>query len=104
MEELCESFDHVGSALEISELFGELYARASAHFALEERFMRERNYAFYDAHKADHEHLLGQIRNLMDIHEDGMPSYSGTSISGCLVAWFTGHVVDMDTGLRTLVQ
>jgi hemerythrin len=85
-------------------LFGALYAKASAHFALEERIMREKKYAFYDAHKADHERLLDQIRHMMEAYEDGMCTDCGTSLRACLEAWFAGHVADADTGLRTLAE
>lgn len=45
---------------------GEIYANISAHFALEERKMRDMAYPEYDAHKADHEGLLDDIRDIMD--------------------------------------
>jgi hemerythrin len=38
----------------------------SAHFALEERFMREHGYDQLALHKADHERLLDEIREIMD--------------------------------------
>jgi len=104
MEELCESFDRAGSAHEVSNLFGELYTKASAHFALEEHLMREKEYAFYDAHKADHERLLDQIRHMMEAYEDGMCRDCGTSLRTCLEAWLAGHVTDADTRLRTLAE
>ena len=46
--------------------FGDLYKGISAHFALEERFMREQKYHDLDAHKRDHEQLLDEIREMMD--------------------------------------
>ena len=50
----------------VGEFLGEVYARISAHFALEERVMREQNYVLYEQHKADHEELLDSIRDIMD--------------------------------------
>ncbi len=104
MEALCGSFDRAGSTLEVSDLFGALYTETTAHFALEESIMREKKYAFYDAHKADHEQLLDRIRNMMEAYEDGLCADCGTSLRACLEAWFAGHVTDADTGLRTLAQ
>ena len=104
MEALCDSFDRAASAREVSDLFGALFAKTSAHFALEESIMREKKYAFYDAHKADHERLLDQIRHMMEAYEDGMCADCGTSLRACLEAWFAGHVADADTGLRTLAE
>ena len=104
MEALCDSFDRAGSAREVSDLFAALYAKASAHFALEESIMRDKKYAFYDAHKADHERLLDQIRHMMEAYEDGMCTDCGMSLRACLEALFAGHVADADTGLRTLTK
>jgi hemerythrin len=55
------------------EFLGEIYARISAHFALEEKVMREVKYDQYGIHKADHEQLLDQIRDIMDqaVEEEG---------------------------------
>lgn len=100
MEELCDSYDRDESS--VSELFGRLYAEVSAHFALEESIMREKKYASYDAHKADHEHLLDRIRFMMDAYENGLCADCGTNLRSCLEAWFAGHVADADMGLGTL--
>ncbi len=102
MEALCDSVDRAGSAREVTDLFAALYAGASAHFALEESIMREKKYAFYEAHKADHERLLDKIRFMMEAYEDGMCTDCGTSLRACLETWFAGHVADADTGLRSL--
>ena len=104
MEALCDSFDGAGPSSEVSDLFGALYAEASAHFALEESLMREKKYASYEAHKADHERLLERIRQMMEAYEDGMCEDCGTSLRGCLEAWFAGHVAKADAGLRSLAE
>jgi hemerythrin-like metal-binding protein len=104
MEALCDSFDRAGSAGEVSDLFAALYTEASAHFALEESIMRGKKYAFYDAHKADHERLLDKVRIMMEAYEDGMCTDCGTSLRGCLETWFANHVADADTRLRSLAE
>jgi len=50
----------------IAGMLGEIYAKISAHFAAEETIMRERGYDQYADHKADHEHLLDEIREIME--------------------------------------
>ncbi|MCK5273415.1 MAG: hemerythrin family protein, partial [Alphaproteobacteria bacterium] len=85
MEEICDSFERAESS--VSDLFGRLYAEASAHFALEESIMREKKYAFYDAHKADHEQLLDRIRFMMEAYEAGQCADCGTSLRACLEEW-----------------
>ena len=102
MEDLCDSYDRAESS--VSDLFGALYAQASAHFALEESIMREHKYAFYDAHKADHERLLERIRFMMEAYEDGLCADCDTSLRACLEEWFAEHVANADMGLRTLAE
>lgn len=104
MEAICERFDHAVIEQEVSDLFGTIYATASAHFALEECLMREKKYALYEAHKADHERLLDRIRLMMESYEDGLCKSCGVSISACLETWLADHVKDADTALRTLAN
>ena len=104
MEALCDSFDHAPSTGAVSDLFGVLYAQVSAHFALEERLMREKSHPFYDTHKADHERLLEQIRHMMEAYEDGKCADCGTTLRACLEAWLANHVRSADTALRTLAD
>ncbi|MFZ5608867.1 MAG: bacteriohemerythrin [Pseudomonadota bacterium] len=56
---------------QIEEGFGDLFRDIAAHFALEERFMRDHRYDAYAPHKADHERLLDILRAMMDdAHDD----------------------------------
>lgn len=102
MEELCASFDAARSPEEVRGLFGALHARAAAHFALEERLMREKKYPRYEAHKADHERLLDQVRAMMEAFEAGRCKDCGVQLRDCLEAWLAGHVRESDAGLRGL--
>jgi hemerythrin len=56
---------------QVAVIFGDLFHAISAHFALEERFMRERGYDQATQHKADHERLLDELRDIMDDHQHG---------------------------------
>ncbi len=69
---------------------GELHARISAHFALEEREMRERHYADLAGHKRDHERLLDEIRDIMDAYEDDS-HFDKAGLAQRLVDWFSVH-------------
>jgi len=104
MEALCDSFDRAESEHEVADLFGTLCAGTSAHFALEENIMREKKYAFYDAHKADHERLMNRIRDMMEAYENGACTDCGTSLRACLEEWFADHVTNEDTELHTLTK
>ena len=58
----------VGEAMDV---LGDINSRIAAHFALEERMMRERGYDEYREHKRDHDRLLDDMRDLMDDFEEG---------------------------------
>jgi hemerythrin len=83
----------------VMDFLGEIFARISAHFALEEQIMRARNYDHYDTHKADHERLLDEIRDMMDDYEDG-ESFSEALLAQQLRAWFAGHFRSHDARLH----
>ncbi len=83
----------------IGDFLGEIFARISAHFALEEKLMREKNYDEYDEHKADHEVLLDEIRDLMDEFEDGTLG-GENELFERLDAWFGEHFQTKDARLH----
>jgi hemerythrin-like metal-binding protein len=88
-----------GAADAVMDFLGEIFARISAHFALEEQIMRVRNYDQYDAHKADHERLLDEIRDMMDDYEDG-ELFSEALLAQQLQTWFAGHFRTHDARLH----
>jgi hemerythrin len=87
-----------GSGGSVEGFFGDLYRGISAHFALEERFMRERQYDQLAAHKRDHERLLDEIRDIMDDFVDEKQTTS--SLAGRLEAWFSRHFETHDARLH----
>lgn len=83
----------------VEAFLGDLYAAVAAHFALEERVMRERRYDALPPHKADHERLLDQLRDLMDAQADG--AVLDDEVFGArLGEWFTGHFATHDARLH----
>ena len=83
----------------VPEFLGEIYARISAHFALEEKLMRVEHYDHYDEHKADHERLLDDIRDIMDDYEDEQ-TFDENRFAERLRTWFTGHFGTHDARLH----
>ena len=81
------------------DFLGELYAKISAHFALEEKLMRDHRYDGYQEHKADHERLLDEIRDLMDEYEDSK-ELDAETFARKLDAWFSNHFRTMDARLH----
>jgi hemerythrin len=74
---------------------GEIHARISAHFALEEKCMTSLGYEGYSEHKADHERLLDDIRDIMDeVTTTGR--FDAEVLGKRLTAWFVGHFSTLD--------
>lgn len=86
-------------AQSIENFLGDIHMTISAHFALEERVMRQSEYGEYAAHKEDHEELLDQIRELMDEYatdaEQGL-----TLLQERLSDWFAVHFSTFDARLH----
>ena len=61
--------------------------------------MRDGGYAAYPAHKADHERLLDEIRDLMDDYEDG-EWVDLEGFGGRLEQWFSAHFAVHDALLH----
>jgi hemerythrin-like metal-binding protein len=78
---------------------GEIYAQIAAHFALEEKMMRDARYADFGPHKADHESLLDQLADIIYSVEAGSKRYERDLSSG-LDRWFTEHFGSHDAKLH----
>jgi len=87
------------SDVTVTQFLGEIYARISAHFALEERVMRDAKYDQLAAHKADHEKLLEEIRDIMDEY-DNRHHYDDETLADRLQRWFTEHFKTHDARLH----
>jgi hemerythrin len=90
-----------GGALSATAFFGDLEVAIAAHFALEERLMREGGYSALREHKADHERLLDQLRTIADDWErDGTPGRAD-ALGPVLDTWFSRHFRTHDARLHT---
>lgn len=85
--------------LTVGAFLGEIFRAISAHFALEERFMREHRYDQHFEHKQAHEELLEQIRDIMDGYEAD-PAAASVELSARLDEWFTLHFKTHDARLH----
>ena len=84
----------------IEAALGDLHDAISAHFALEERIMRDHGYAGYRPHKEDHERLLDEIRDVM---EDHLADPAGV-LAPRLEAWFGRHFATLDADLHRMIE
>lgn len=84
---------------QVVESLGEIYAQISAHFALEEKIMRDARYPDLGPHKDDHEALLDQLLDIMDgVEADGR--YDEGRLSSSLASWFSEHFRTHDAKLH----
>ncbi len=109
-QELIDLVNRIEGALTSGEpvdearaIFGDLFRAISSHFALEERFMREHRYDQAAAHKADHERLLDELRDLMDDYEEdpAMGPASAERLVASVGDWFTRHFKTHDARLHS---
>ena len=78
---------------------GEIYAQIAAHFALEEKAMRDADYAGYRVHKDDHEFLLDELTEIIYAVES-QGTYDENTLSSALNLWFSEHFRTHDAKLH----
>lgn len=96
---LHEELGGENAKLTVPGFFGDLLKGISAHFALEEKFMREHRYDELDQHKSDHERLLDEIREIMDAFEYA-EELNSLELAARLDAWFSRHFETYDARLH----
>ena len=96
---LYQELDAVDAKHTVPAFFGDLLKGISAHFALEEKFMRDQHYAGLGSHKSDHERLLDELRELMDSFEHA-EEVDSLELGRCLDAWFSRHFRTHDAALH----
>jgi len=86
----------------VPDFFGDLLKGISAHFALEESFMREQGYPRLVPHKDDHERLLDELREIMDAFEQS-EEIDVLELSRRLESWFSLHFRTHDAELHRAI-
>ena len=97
---ILERLEEGGDNEAVADFLGEVHARIAAHFALEERIMRERKYDQFSDHKTDHERLLDDIRDIMDAYEAGTYAEQREAFAERLEDWFVVHFKTRDSRLH----
>ncbi|HEY1364062.1 MAG TPA: hemerythrin family protein [Xanthobacteraceae bacterium] len=96
---LHRQLDSPEARLTVPAFFGDLLQGISAHFALEEKFMRDQGYRRLGPHKEDHERLLDELRDIMDAFEQS-EEIDALELSQRLDAWFSRHFRTHDAELH----
>jgi hemerythrin len=99
INELHDAMSSGSGDVTVMDFLGEIYAHVSAHFALEEKIMRDRKYDQYAEHKAEHEALLDKLRDIMDDYEENA-YFSDEAFASAVEKWFTDHFRTHDARLH----
>ena len=84
---------------DVIDSLGEIYGAIAAHFALEEQMMRRVGYAEYREHRADHERLLDEIREITEDYENS-EDLNRAVFERRLRDWFQNHFSSFDARLH----
>jgi hemerythrin len=83
---------------------GEICTLVTAHFAHEEAIMRDLHYDEYAAHKADHDRLLVEIRDMLRDAGSGPSVDYRMQLGDRVGRWFGRHFERFDARLHALVD
>jgi hemerythrin-like metal-binding protein len=87
----------------VIDSLGEIYGSISAHFALEEQMMKRHGYPAYREHKADHDRLLDDIRDISDEFERS-DRLDEAAFRHRLAEWFETHFGTHDARLHRMAE
>ena len=102
LNELYESLLNRRDKTEIQGDLGELLARVSRHFALEERFMRDNKYSGYQQHKQEHDLFLDNIVHAMESFREAPGIDDRDQLMAELQRWIVDHVLTSDRPLGSV--
>lgn len=88
---------------EIADFLADLHASVTAHFALEEKVMHQCDYDQLVLHKADHERLLDEIRDIMEDQMLHDRAACEEALSERLRVWFEQHFHGADRRLHDML-
>jgi hemerythrin len=91
------------SAMAVMDCLEEIFAKISAHFALEEKVMRDLQYDEYEDHKEDHELLLDSIMDIMDEYADDT-RLDEEEFADRLNDWFVRHFSTKDARMHRFLH
>ncbi len=85
----------------VIDSLGEIYGSISAHFTLEEQMMQRHGYDQYAEHKAEHDRLLDEIRDITEEFEVTV-DLDKAAFQQKLADWFQLHFKTHDSRLHNM--
>lgn len=84
--------------------FQNLVDHAVAHFAYEERIMRNMGYPDIERHSQEHEELRQEISSMLDTVMKGEGEEEWKGLVSLVQVWVLRHIVSSDTKFREHIQ
>jgi len=77
----------------------ELVAHTITHFSGEEAMMQEYNFPPFPIHKAEHDRVLQELKNITKIFSEGEGDFTLVTsyVDGSLIPWLINHIETLDT-------
>ncbi len=89
----------------LQSFLDQVYVLAADEFYCEEQLMKELRYEGFDEHRAAHEQMLRDIRDLADHFDPGVEGAgSGRALGEQLGSWFGTHFRTFDARLHKLLR
>ncbi len=86
----------------VGAILDDLVRSTEEHFEREEGFMLKINYVDYLPHKAEHERLLREVRDLQSRFNAGTITIT-VSVSNFLSDWLVKHILGLDKKLAATI-
>jgi len=87
----------------VDQTLGEIHARLTAHFALEERVMRDGKYAGYAGHKRQHDEFLDDYVDFLYFFENNPGLGYSAMIETYLKDWIVDHITTSDKKMSAMI-
>ena len=95
------AIENRGEREQVIDSLGEIYGSIAAHFALEEQLMLRHRYERYAEHRADHNRLLDDIRDIAEAFERTV-ALDDAGLRRRLTDWFQQHFKTHDSRLHKM--
>ncbi len=86
----------------VGNILDDLVISTEGHFEREEGFMRKINYVDYQSHKAEHERLVKEVKDLQARFNAGSITIT-VSVSNFLADWLRNHIQGLDKKLANAI-
>ena len=104
INELLQDFESQNEKEKIEACLGEIHARMEAHFALEEKFMKDKRYRHLAEHKREHDMLLDQLVDAITEYENAPEAKPTDALQMKLKRWIIDHVNSSDKKMSAMAK